>query len=274
MTTVTPEFGPVPLEALSLDQFWLRWGTRLNMPRETCREMWSDAEAWYSDLPYHNFQHARETLWEAMRLVDLCETHGLQVNRKALVAAALFHDAGYHLDEREYGFNTKEEFSAAILGMHGEKYGFSVVDTYTAEKAILSTYLSAVPNTLEDKILVRADLASIAGGYQEPFRRKTLLFTEEAKLLKATRGETFDHREFVKGNIRALCVYLSNDLTLGPFDTEDRQGVFKLRATANIQQWVQETAGELRLSVDRFLTELKSEAVIKLLHIRPPDSKE
>lgn len=240
MSTLLVESQPQPEQDLSAEQFWLMWGGESGLTIEQFSLIWDDSRSWYVDLPFHNFTHACETLWEAMRLADLCQENGVSINRKALIVGALFHDAGYDQDHAEIGFDDKETYSAAIVGMKADKYGLDVDDLFTVQNAILATKRGSHVHSKEDIVLRRADLKNIAGNYAEDFLRKTQLLHKETERLSGKKISVWD---FATTSIAILSEYLDDNLSLGEFDeAKNRQTVFQLNAIANLTDLAREIA--------------------------------
>src|ERR1700751_4339241 len=76
------------------EMFHTRWGD-LGFRDEERIDIWLVASDHASLLPYHNLQHAINTLWAAMELADKLEADGYAINRRVLFGAALFHDTDY-----------------------------------------------------------------------------------------------------------------------------------------------------------------------------------
>lgn len=242
MSVLTQETILPPQENLTLDQFQLMWGDKCGLTPEQQEQAWEDAKVWYVDLPYHNFQHAKETLWESMRLADVCEENGLTVNRKALVIGALFHDAGYFRNHNEEGFETKEEYSVFVMNAYASRYQLEGEGLELAESAIIATTRGSQVRTLEDKILRRADLMNIAGNYAEDFLSKTRLLHKEIETLS---DKTVNIWDFAVEGIKILSDFLHDDLSFGEFDRiNNRMSVFQFRAIENLKHLTQEIAQE------------------------------
>lgn len=254
----------IPAERdLAFEKLWAMWGERAGFSREQFSWLWTDAENQYTDeLPHHNFQHAQRVFWDTMCLTDICEAHGITVNRKALSVAALLHDAGFHRDFMQHRFDSKEEYSAVILGALTPRYGLQSEDIAVAKQAVRSTALDATPVSIEDKILGRADMMNVSGDYKTSFEPTTDRLMAEAQVrAEWARGGIVDRLVFKRYSIRAVGSYLARDLSLGPF--EDR--AWLKRPVANLRRLVEETALEEHLPVSEFIRRLGSSAVSGLL---------
>lgn len=266
---MSPEsIGPIPGEYDLPDNpeqvsgaFWSLWGEKAGFSREQFDSLWKAAEAQYTDeLPWHNFQHAQRVLWDAMCLADIYDAHNPddKVNRRALVVAALFHDAGFHEDFMEEQFESKEAYSAFILGTLAGQHGLELEDLAIGQQAILSTQVDATPVSIEDKILGRADLMNVSGDYETSVSPATERLLREAQML----GGEIKSLAFKRHAIRSIASYLTRDLSLGRF--EDRRAWAK-RPVSNLWRMIVETSEEEDLPVARFVSLLGSTAVIKLV---------
>jgi hypothetical protein len=219
MSSRQHELPPLPdPEVHTIENFIYFWGEKSLLTVKETYSLFQNAEEQYIDLPYHNFSHAKATLWEAMRLADECEANGVSVNRKALIAASLFHDAGYQIDSTEMGHASKEEYSIYLfVEKAGKKTEFSVTDSVTAIEAIKATESGVKPLTLEQKILVRADLANVFSDTRTFLASTYKLYRESqgiSKLPLSPSGQT----KFIRYSVEILKKYLENDLSLGPWE--------------------------------------------------------
>lgn len=260
MSEQDPGSSPEQTEALTeteltFDNFWEQWGEQSGFGRRVLSRLWADAETQHIDLPYHDFQHVQETTWKAMELADLCEAHACPVNRRALLGAALFHDAGYH--EALAASQSKEARSSDIFESRASKYGYKDDEVAVAKQAILSTARDIQPVSLEDKILVRADLSNVGGDFKKSFQPNTELLREECQRLYGHKPAQW---AFALDSIRILADYLSNDLSLGEFDKRD----WSKRATSNLFRLAEELAKHRGEEVSKFITALGSTAMNKL----------
>lgn len=233
-----------PETEFTAEIFWSKWGESSGLTPEQFGRMWQDSETWYIDLPYHNFLHVREVLWECMEIADAYEESGAEINRKILVAAALFHDAGYYLTPEQFGFEDKETFSAAVLGMYGDKYGMTTEELRLAQSAIMATKLGAPVTNDYDIILVESDIANVGDDYDSSFLYKKELFHKETELLKHC---SIDPTEFSISSIKVICGYLAVNLSLGPFDK------FREHAITNLRHLCQDIADSHEENVVDFI---------------------
>lgn len=180
------------------------------------------ARAYYTDLPYHNFGHALYVVENGRQLVRYCEDNGLEPNEKVVFAAGLLHDAGFDVPVSDHGLRSKEEFSAQtaemILGNHG--YTDSEIEHVAA--CIRSTERGVMCESIEAKILRRADLSNLTGDLEILFEHSRDLWQESWVLEPEKTPITFD--QFMKGVHQGLQPYLQEDVSFGDFD-RDEQGV-------------------------------------------------
>jgi HD superfamily phosphodiesterase len=250
----------------TLEAFWSRYGEKSGLTEEHCEWMWQDAVERYTDEPpyyYHNFEHACEVLWETMRLADYAEENGVSVDRKLLIAAALFHDADYH-QPTPSKHDSKEAYSAAIFNHMGLTYGYDTDERDAVSDIIMKTRLGNPPETLEQKIMVRADIANVGADYVREFLAKSRNFFRETSGL---------HPEvswlgFAATSLKVLATYLSYDLSLGDFDRENGLSLFTRRALSNLYRFATETAHEHRQSTKAYLHSLGETVVNVVLNSR------
>lgn len=123
------------------------------------------AEMGYTNWPYHSYEHAGNTLVAAWKLADQCESKGEDINRPVLVAATLFHDYLYAQPLSEEQFATKEERSAYWARYFMKGMDFSETDVELASRCILATEPDGTNQSLEETVMVRADLDSALGDF-------------------------------------------------------------------------------------------------------------
>lgn len=246
------------------EKFWQQWGEAAGFTEEQFGLLWRDAgQQYYSRLAHHNFDHAQRVLWDAMCLADLCERNDIAVNRKALMGAALFHDAGYHQKILQEDYRSKEFYAAMIFKAYaeGSDYGMDEHDIYVGWHAIMATESKRVPLSIEDKILVRADIMNVGGDYETSVEPVTeSLLTEEEQLADEGEDTSSLRLPFMHRSITVLASYLVHDLSLGPFDKKE----WFEQALSNVLRMIRETAAEEGRSAAELVKELGSSAVTKL----------
>lgn len=124
--------------------------------RALCRE-W--AIGYYTDLPFHNFQHAERV---EQRAYDLCQILGLdEPTTWWVVLWARMHDAGYHLQKLQQ-FPTKEDYSIQLMHERANvqlknrlPYSIDFI-VQIAESSIQATKLDCTDFTTEPRKILRA----------------------------------------------------------------------------------------------------------------------
>ena len=203
--------------AISYGQIWDKWGDAVGMKKRDFSQLWDFATEQYNDLPFHNFNHATEALSAAMSYSDICEANDIQVSRRALSIATLLHDAGYIRDHVELGFKTHEEYAASIQETFMSENSYPKEEIIFARNILMATSLGVKPKTTEEKIMVRSDLSNIGCDYRT-FKDKTSLLRDENKILL---GKNYSERKFIANSAAVLISFVSNDLSLGKFDTSN-----------------------------------------------------
>ena len=83
------------------------------LSRQSLQRLLEDAEQHYSDeMPYHDWTHVLDVMGHADELADMAESVGNDLDRDALLLAAAWHDADYHLPLE--GVGSREERSAVL----------------------------------------------------------------------------------------------------------------------------------------------------------------
>jgi predicted metal-dependent HD superfamily phosphohydrolase len=192
----------------------------------------------YSDrMPYHNFDHALNTLAAGAVLVERCHNEGLPINVEAVYYALLFHDAGYHESHVSKGFTSKEEYSAhlAIQSLRGEAVSEDTIKTVAA--AILSTQRDAKFTSIEEKVVRAADLTGLASDYKT-FRSSVEKLRQEDEMLTGRKVAWDDWKASVK---ETISIYLSQEIRF----TEsaacmDNVAIFYTKANQNLSRFLSE----------------------------------
>lgn len=163
---------------------------RFNIPPEVdvyqpgqVEEYAAAAELEYTDtLPYHNWNHAQAVIAGVEIIADKLSAQNVKIARNTLKIAAAWHDAGYHRNHAELGFNTKEEYSAALLMDYLEDKPVTDIQKQLMRTAIIATWhLHPQQRTPNELILHRADIANI-GGPTDVFIENNLLLWQESKV--------------------------------------------------------------------------------------------
>ena len=188
-------------------------------------------------LPYHNFEHAQSTIKSAEKILTHCLEEGVRADGEIIYRALLFHDAGYHQDNINLGFPTKEELSANIAGRIMFLLNLDARIILATQRAIISTHKDAPFITNEEKIVRAADLAGMVGDYQT-FLKNTLLLKKEAELFEQRKIPIRKWKEKTRAIIE---FYLSQDIRLtSHYSDNEGNSVFHTRARANLERFLKE----------------------------------
>ncbi len=199
----------------NLDTFRQRWGD-CGFEESQLEHMWYVAESLTSRLPYHNFDHTLDTLWTAMELVDRLEADGIEVNRRVLVGASLFHDAAYHRSPNKNAKPTaKENYSAKLFAKHAPDFGYSKDEIKLGRRVIRDTSHHRKPRYPESKVLVRADIDNVSRDYETEVLPNARRLHEELTIL----GHSIAFERHARLSVKVLARYVKYDLSLGPTDS-------------------------------------------------------
>lgn len=192
-------------------------------------------------MPYHNTEHMHFVHDRVLEYCDYVERHGKRPDRFALRLAAIMHDANFHEDlamanERllstgqiKQPLKSKEDYSAWLAGPLLESYGVQPKVIKKVQRLAKKTNVEADPLTLDEKILVRADLDNISGP-RMPFIMNTLKLVREAEILNGPKNPF----ERIAISYQVLNRYISKDLCFGDFDRDFYDRSFRRPAAANI----------------------------------------
>ena len=168
------------------------------------------AALYSSELAYHNFRHALDTLDAADEITRKCVDEGIRVDAEVVYYALLFHDAGFLDDHEALGFATKEAYAADLAAKNLARRGVarSTIDKVVA--AILSTHKDASFVTTEQKAVRAADLSGLAADY-ERFARNSANLKAEYEMLN---GKRLDWSQWVANVSATIRFYLSQEIRL------------------------------------------------------------
>ncbi len=123
-------------------------------------------------LPYHGLHHTRDQVLPAVEL--FCREMNIAGDRKLIIAtAALFHDIGFI---RQYTDNEiiGAETAASVL----PDFGYSTGEIAAVRKLIMATRMPQQPESVEEKILCDADLATLG---QDIFFETSMMLRRETE---------------------------------------------------------------------------------------------
>lgn len=191
-----------------------------------------------SSLPYHNFDHALETIANSEIIIENCEKEKIPVDNKVVYYALLFHDAGYHENHLEKGFNTKEEYSAHLAQVALEEVGESEEIIRAVSKAILATQKNATFSAIEEKIVRASDLTSLADDY-DTFKSNNEKFRKESEMLT---GKKIPLDEWKNQTKKIMEFYLGQDIKITQaYWNKNGQSDFHTKARENLNRFLTET---------------------------------
>ena len=148
-------------------------------PKLIKRGLLREAKRYYSNLPYHNYNHALKILKNAELIMKRLHK---KFNRDVVEQAILFHDAGYHLNHKKKGFKNKEELAAKIVKKILTKLNYSSKHIKKVMKCIIATNINSKPKSIEEKIVRAADVASMKESYKDFLMDTKKLIKEYEKL--------------------------------------------------------------------------------------------
>lgn len=170
------------------------------------------AQLYDSRLPYHNFSHALETLASARELVERCRDADMDIDAAIVYPAALFHDAGYQEDHRQYGHDSKEAYSSALAVRVLHHYGYASADIHAVSSAILSTECGVECESIEARLVRAADLSGLGASYRLFIQNALRLWREEVIL----SGREVSWESWRDQAVAILEQFLDEDLGLSP----------------------------------------------------------
>ena len=146
------------------------------------------------DFQYHGWGHALDVAHGTEVISDKLQSRGYTIVKGALAIAGAWHDAGYHEDHMQKGFDTKEEYSASLLEKYLENRPMGEFERAIALNAIVATWSGFEgARTPYELILHRADIANI-GGPEDEFLANSVKLWQERIL---TSGKQIAWDEYV-----------------------------------------------------------------------------
>ena len=191
----------------------------INEPEKT-ESVEETASRYYVEIPFHNFDHIKDTLRYAEGVMEECEKEGVAVNKEVVRKALLFHDAGYQENNKYKGFATREEYSASIAEKELEKAGYSLEFIEDVKKAIMSTLKNGKFSTNEQKLVRMADISNMVGEY-EKFLDYNISLKKE---IKYTSNENYSWNEWKKATKDNMEFYMNQAETIAVIDSRDENG--------------------------------------------------
>ena len=197
------------------------------------KKVFEAARKHYSNLPYHNYEHALNVYKESRKIIS---NYQGRVDELAVYHAALFHDAAYHLDHRKLRFKTKEHLSAFIAGEELAVLDYKKKHVQKVMKIILATIMTNKPKTIEEKIVRAADLAGMKGSY-ENFLVTNKKLAKEHKILTGKTLTKQEKKDFANQIIR---YYLSENIKLTKkYYTSKGESLWHTRVRSNLEHFLE-----------------------------------
>ena len=200
------------------------------------KEVFMLAKELYADLPYHNFEHALETMNYGYDLIERCKNYNISVDEQVVGYALLFHDAGYHKDQEAKGFETKEAYATSLAEGAMNSLGIDESLIKKTNKSIMATFYKNDPESVEEKIVRAADLRGLMGSY-ENFKKNSLKLKKEKEFLT---GKEQSQKAWVGEVKKIISHYLSQDIKLTPEHDQDGMSEFHTNAENNLKKFLQE----------------------------------
>ncbi len=190
-----------------------------------------------ADLPYHNFEHVRETLDSAELIIRHCHSENIRIDPAVIYYALLFHDAGYHEDHWALGHRSKEAYSAALAAEVLPEFGVNAARIQKTREAILATERDARFVSADQKVVRAADLSGMAAPYDE-FLVKSLNLRREFELL---HGAPMSWSAWQENSREVIGFYLTQEIRLtGYFYNESGESAFHSAVRSNLERLLAE----------------------------------
>jgi hypothetical protein len=147
------------------------------LSRQSLQRLLEDAEQHYSDeMPYHDWTHVLDVMGHADELADMAESVGNDLDRDALLLAAAWHDADYHLPLE--GVGSREERSAVLARSRIMWHDIYLADDVAS--AIMDTKVDKSPKSSSLGIALHyADVGYLASPMYGKFFRRLDLMRQE-----------------------------------------------------------------------------------------------
>lgn len=199
------------------------------------------------ELDYHNDDHYPETLVEADRLIQLCESHGLAVDRETIELALVGHDIDYDIPESEHPGYSKEQYSTLKYGNILQSLGVEMPKIEKVMKCILFTQAGVhlsdfeVDGVLDESLRTcliitrRCDIKNLRDSKLEFLSNSVKLYYESRKLHEKAGTKALRWPQFLLKQQEFLDMLLEDDLSLGPFDeNKNQECIFTELARKNV----------------------------------------
>lgn len=194
--------------------------------------------SFYTNLPFHNWEHILQVAGYARGFVKRCRQYGVKIDADTLLLAVYLHDAFFAIPPGTFVnpstdrlMMSREELAAVFAKNYLEKLGVPKPMAEKVAKMIMATRYDIDPKTPEEMLLRAADLANLAGPYRQ-FSRNWDNLRAEAELIT---GQSISRRDFALRQAAFLPLYLWLDIRLTPdYYNPDGASHFHAAAISNI----------------------------------------
>lgn len=191
-----------------------------------------------SNLPYHNFDHALETIANSEVIIENCKKEKIPVNEKVVYYSLLFHDAGYQDDHLEKGFETKELYSARLAEEALKQIGEDADTIASVSRAIIATKKDGMLNTIEEKIVRFSDLIGLVADY-EIFKSNNEKLRREREIIT---GNKISSAEWKTETEKIVKFYINRDFkTVEAYWNNNQKQNFRAKVEENLSRFLAET---------------------------------
>lgn len=168
------------------------------------------APRYYTNYPYHNFDgHVMQTIRDFDVIYEWLEQQGIPIDYDIGVMAIAYHDARFHEDEKAFGFDTKEQFSASTAEIDLIEFGAPKDIIHGVTGAIIATTATEKPQNNLEKAVRLADVGNVSGD-PKIFLYNTYLLLQESIRRGLPIPETCE--QFCLKSQGFLNLYFSNSI--------------------------------------------------------------
>ena len=184
-------------------------------------------------LNYHNFDHIRDVMNDADKILARCKGEGVEVDEAVVYYAILFHDAGFIEDHIGKGFDSKEAYSADLAEKNLQGNSIDADTVQKVKQAIMATHIDAQCLTNEDKLVRAADLAGLAADYKV-FKRNTVDLKNELAMMS---GREISWDQWKKAASERIELFLRQELCLtSDYYNEQGESKFHVNTRKNVKK--------------------------------------
>jgi hypothetical protein len=250
--TATPAVPPAA--ELSFEGFWQNWGETCGFAEEAMRRIWDFSEEHHTDLPAHNFNHAKQTLWRSMGLVSTGGEPERPANHRTAVGSALLHTIAFSRPIKNSGHASRQERAAYCASKNAQRLGYRPTEFAALKRTIASLQPDKKITFLGDAILARASLSSAGGNYETVFLPWLNDLREEAELLGGDESD-------VRSGLALVLAKTASPALSGSPDFH----AWSQQAIANVGQTFSHDASERGVPMAEYLKNIGTSAIGRLL---------